>query len=606
MLKRLLCLILVLSLSVLSMPMTAFAEENEVEHEISDSSSASTEVSMTIAGDFVVTLPKKVMLDGETKTGTYRVGVKGCITDSSTLSVAPAPEFTLTQGNKPATASVDQPKTQWLGSELDAENYSYADGSITVDNLTAGLWLGNLSFRVKMTKGIEVVATEDATGNSLAAIVTVIDGQDKTDLLQGLVDAGYVADTNSVKGLVSIQTDTFTGTATAVFDVYHIAEPGDVIGIYHYDESAGEWEYVGTAIVSDEGTVIGQFSSFSPVAFAIKEAGLYDADAKLLCSWEDSGIDIETDYTVDNYSTEPAHASYVIANSYPECTEVILPQSVAVVGNSALRGCTSLTSVVIPEGINVISKSTFYGCTSLTSVNIPSSVTNIEVHAFRDCSSLTNVTIPSSVTSIGNSAFYGCSALTSVNIPEGVTVIDAYAFYECVSLVNIVIPEGVIKISGSTFQGCTSLKGVSIPSSVTLIDNFAFSACTSLISITIPEGVTKISQTAFSECTSLKDVSIPSSVTVIDMLAFAECTSLTKVVIPEGVTTLGYNAFEDCTNLSQVSIPRSVAEVRLGAFKGCTSLTGILYNGVTYTTANALKTALEANGVTVGTDFWTN
>jgi uncharacterized repeat protein (TIGR02543 family) len=45
-------------------------------------------------------------------------------------------------------------------------------------------------------------------------------------------------------------------------------------------------------------------------------------------------------------------------------------------------------------------------------VTIPDSVTSIGNSAFRGCISLTSVTIENSVTSIGSSAFYGCSSLT--------------------------------------------------------------------------------------------------------------------------------------------------------------------------------------------------
>ena len=72
-----------------------------------------------------------------------------------------------------------------------------------------------------------------------------------------------------------------------------------------------------------------------------------------------------------------------------------------------------------------------------TSITIPNSVTSIGDSAFRGCSSLTNITIPSSVTSIGDFAFSGCSSLTSVTIPSSVTSIGWGAFYDCSSLKTI-------------------------------------------------------------------------------------------------------------------------------------------------------------------------
>ena len=65
-------------------------------------------------------------------------------------------------------------------------------------------------------------------------------------------------------------------------------------------------------------------------------------------------------------------------------------------------------------------------------ITIGDSVTSIGNSAFRGCISLTSVTIPNSVTTIGNSAFSGCSSLTSVTIPNSVTTIGEYTFRICI------------------------------------------------------------------------------------------------------------------------------------------------------------------------------
>lgn len=59
----------------------------------------------------------------------------------------------------------------------------------------------------------------------------------------------------------------------------------------------------------------------------------------------------------------------------------------------------------IRKGVKVIGNSAFRGCNSLTSINIPNSVTTIGKQAFADCESLTSINIPNSVTTIGNGAF---------------------------------------------------------------------------------------------------------------------------------------------------------------------------------------------------------
>lgn len=47
------------------------------------------------------------------------------------------------------------------------------------------------------------------------------------------------------------------------------------------------------------------------------------------------------------------------------------------------------TEVVIPEGVEKIGDSAFYCCTNLTTINIPDSVMSIGISAFEGCENLT-------------------------------------------------------------------------------------------------------------------------------------------------------------------------------------------------------------------------
>ena len=120
------------------------------------------------------------------------------------------------------------------------------------------------------------------------------------------------------------------------------------------------------------------------------------------------------------------------------------------------------TEVVIPNSVTIIGYQVFRDCTGLTSVTIPDSVTSIGSEAFCGCTGLTSVTIPNSVTSIGGLAFYGCTGLTSVTIPDNVTSIEGYAFYGCTGLTSVTIPNSVTKIGVDAFGHCTSLREVTI------------------------------------------------------------------------------------------------------------------------------------------------
>ena len=182
-------------------------------------------------------------------------------------------------------------------------------------------------------------------------------------------------------------------------------------------------------------------------------------------------------------------------------TEVVVPNSVKIIGCEAFLNCIGITSVVLPDSVREIrdgsyERGAFAGCTTLISIVIPNSVQKIGSLAFKDCKSLTSVTIPDSVQTIGVRSFDGCGSLTSVNIPDSVQTIGWGAFSGCSSLASVTIPTSVQEIGGCAFSGCSSLTSVSIPSSVKRIDESAFEGCTALRKVKI-DGNPEISSGTF-------------------------------------------------------------------------------------------------------------
>lgn len=133
-------------------------------------------------------------------------------------------------------------------------------------------------------------------------------------------------------------------------------------------------------------------------------------------------------------------------------------------------------------------------------VVIPEGVTGIGNSAFRDCAALTGVTLPNSVTHIEDHAFTGCAALASVTIPGSVETICFGAFSGCVSLKRVTIPDSVKRIYFSAFAGCTALEEVKLPTKMLLLDNEAFAGCTALARVTFPQSIERMEEDAFVGC----------------------------------------------------------------------------------------------------------
>ena len=89
---------------------------------------------------------------------------------------------------------------------------------------------------------------------------------------------------------------------------------------------------------------------------------------------------------------------------------------------------TALTQVVIPEGVTEIADSAFANCTNLTYIKITDTVTQVGVSAFSQCTSLSSITLPDSLERMESAVFSGCTSLSSITIPSAVTSIGSNCF----------------------------------------------------------------------------------------------------------------------------------------------------------------------------------
>ena len=120
------------------------------------------------------------------------------------------------------------------------------------------------------------------------------------------------------------------------------------------------------------------------------------------------------------------YANHFYSDENTEITDLVIPESVDIIGNYVFSGCTALTSVSLPESLKRIGNGVFSGCTALTEIILPKNLTGIDGktgigdYAFRRCTNLrkvtSNVLNPSK---LGTDSFASIAANCELNIPIG-------------------------------------------------------------------------------------------------------------------------------------------------------------------------------------------
>ncbi len=377
--------------------------------------------------------------------------------------------------------------------------------------------------------------------------------------------------------------------------------------------------------------------------FCTIDGVLFDTSVTKLIAYPTARTD--TSYTVPDTVTEIGNAAFYNSN----LEEIILPESLVSIGNSAFGYNRNLVGIAIPDTVEYIGDEAFRYCETITEVNLPQGLASIGSEAFYCCYSLETITIPDTVTSIGSYAF-SHTAVTEITLPSALTEISYGLFSQCENLTDITIPDTVTTIGEHAFAG-TAITEITLPSSLTGISNGLFDECWLLTDITIPDTVTEIGDYAFYGCSALSDIEIPDSVTSVGEKAFyntplieiqedkllyyvdswlvyfddyytadtvsiadgtvgiadsifRDCGSVVGVEIPEGVKYIGDFAFAE-SSISYVVLPETLVSIGEYAFSECESMTEIVIpDSVTeigeyaFYNCDALNTAVLSSNLT--------
>lgn len=202
--KQIACLLLAGMVTASGIPggMTAWAATNssaatEDADPVSTAGPQECTVEAEVASSFSVTIPKKITLDGSTKSGTYTVGCTGDFAGNEFVSVTPDASFNMTQDSKAdVTATVTQAKTSfrapgYQGALTDTEvkmnaadsDPATTEGNIAADGLSAGKWSGKFNFTIAQDSyGEDATLTKDnLTTYNVAATGDVVIPASVTD-----------------------------------------------------------------------------------------------------------------------------------------------------------------------------------------------------------------------------------------------------------------------------------------------------------------------------------------------------------------------------------------------------------------------------------------
>ncbi|MCH5158186.1 MAG: leucine-rich repeat protein [Clostridiales bacterium] len=180
-----------------------------------------------------------------------------------------------------------------------------------------------------------------------------------------------------------------------------------------------------------------------------------------------------------------------------------------------------IKSVVLPASLAEMGQGVFFACNALKDVRIDAKLTEIPDYTFGYCESIERLELPATIKRIGVFAFAGCTNLADIDV-SGVEVFEDYAFTSSKSLTDISL-ESAKSIGFGAFAD-TFIDGVITANNLTSVGTFAFQNAT-FTSFSAPKLVT-IGIGAFAYNPNLTEFVFSRELESISQMAFLGCTKL--------------------------------------------------------------------------------
>jgi len=240
-----------------------------------------------------------------------------------------------------------------------------------------------------------------------------------------------------------------------------------------------------------------------------------------------------------------------------------VPTGTLAVAPGAFVGCANITEVVLPNTLSLVGDAAFFGLSGLTKVTFQGNAfgdLTVGKHAFRDCKMLTDIVLEenSRVAVLSEGAFMGCTNLETLTIPATMSDIKAEAFRDCEDLAEVIFAENgkTLTFGENVFYNCVSLSTVSLPANVSAIPGI-FSGCTSLEAVNVAENSEYF--------TSVEGVVFDKNIT--EILFFPQGKS-GEYTLPETVTKIANGVFGGVTKLTKLTVSNALTVIGDEAFKG--------------------------------------
>ena len=150
------------------------------------------------------------------------------------------------------------------------------------------------------------------------------------------------------------------------------------------------------------------------------------------------------------------------------CEKLCIPEGVQAVGNFTY-GNSDLKEVIMPDSVITIENSAFTECENLERIVFSNNIEHLPGYICYNCYNLKEVVFPKKLKTIGDDAFFGCKNLKEFIAPPSLKSINISAFKNCCRITKVEL-NNKLETAEAESLAFSSLKELVIPESLKTIE----------------------------------------------------------------------------------------------------------------------------------------